>query len=282
MADHDAGAGRLPGATPAWPSAHAFAGLDFEAGKDAPSTERARERVRSASIAAAPRPPIAEQTVGEERGRSCFLKNGLEEVLLSVALGHALRGTRSGFAQLSKDVLQTVLRAEVEKSFWATRRAQGLVTPPPQSPPPIPGAPQKYRAPPPVLRRTRVAGRTESRPRMSQPRFAREGSEDLEREWEAVCASAEHVVASPEPAGALAPQALFSFTAFDSFVNGIDYDACDEGASCYDACDGASCCAGADVSPTYSVTPPSVFQSPASIRRAGSRQYRDASPSHGS
>ena len=35
-----AAAGRLSGATPAWPSEHAFAGLDIEADQDAPSREQ--------------------------------------------------------------------------------------------------------------------------------------------------------------------------------------------------------------------------------------------------
>ena len=106
--------------------------------------------------------PGVEQPAGEEAalGSSCFLHHGVEDLLLALALGYALRGTRSVLAQLSLDILQRVLRDQVEQSYWATRSQLGLVTPLPRSPMEIadnPGA-LVWNAPPRVLRRTRVRG----------------------------------------------------------------------------------------------------------------------------
>ena len=53
----------------------------------------------------------------------------LHEVLIMIALGHGLRGSKSELALLSKDIIQNVLAPEIEKCYWKSREAIGLLTP---------------------------------------------------------------------------------------------------------------------------------------------------------
>ncbi len=54
----------------------------------------------------------------------------LQDVLLTVALGHSLTGTDSLFATLSKDIMQNILAVEIETCYWKSRLDIGLLTPP--------------------------------------------------------------------------------------------------------------------------------------------------------
>jgi hypothetical protein len=54
----------------------------------------------------------------------------LQDVLLTVALGHSLSGSKSIFATLSKDILQNILAVEIETCYWKSRLDIGLLTPP--------------------------------------------------------------------------------------------------------------------------------------------------------
>ncbi len=54
----------------------------------------------------------------------------LQDILLTVALGHSLPGTSSVFATLSKDIMQNILAVEIEACYWKSRLDIGLLTPP--------------------------------------------------------------------------------------------------------------------------------------------------------
>jgi hypothetical protein len=53
----------------------------------------------------------------------------LEDVLLNLALGHGLAGSKSVLTMLPKDIVQRFLAKEVEKCYWNSRRSSGLLTP---------------------------------------------------------------------------------------------------------------------------------------------------------
>jgi hypothetical protein len=54
----------------------------------------------------------------------------LEDVLLVVALGHGLEGSKSKLTMLPKDIVQRILVREIEKCYWNSRQMIGLLTPP--------------------------------------------------------------------------------------------------------------------------------------------------------
>jgi hypothetical protein len=55
----------------------------------------------------------------------------VQDVLLQVALGHSLLGSKSCLAALSKDIIQHALATAIEESYWEIRSQEGLLTPKP-------------------------------------------------------------------------------------------------------------------------------------------------------
>ena len=53
----------------------------------------------------------------------------LQDVLLVIALGHDLAGSKSVLAMLPKEIVQSVLAREIEKCYWDSRFSIGLLTP---------------------------------------------------------------------------------------------------------------------------------------------------------
>ena len=53
----------------------------------------------------------------------------LQDILLTISLGHSLSDTKSVFAMLSNDIMQNILAVEIEASYWKTRLDTGLMTP---------------------------------------------------------------------------------------------------------------------------------------------------------
>jgi hypothetical protein len=53
----------------------------------------------------------------------------LEDVLLTVALGHGLAGSKSLLTMIPKDIVQRILAQEIEKCYWNSRLSIGLLTP---------------------------------------------------------------------------------------------------------------------------------------------------------
>ncbi len=73
----------------------------------------------------------AEQERGNQEDEACsFGGSTQEDMLLLVAMGHALRGSQSPLALLSKDLLEHFLAPIISQAFWQSRCAAGLVTPP--------------------------------------------------------------------------------------------------------------------------------------------------------
>jgi hypothetical protein len=53
----------------------------------------------------------------------------LQDVLLVIALGHDLEGSKSLFAMLPKEIMQSILAREIERCYWDFRSSIGLLTP---------------------------------------------------------------------------------------------------------------------------------------------------------
>ncbi len=92
------------------------------------------------------RAPVARHTLPEIRRSSKNLQAAIypipktmlfkesvhiQDVLLQVALGHSLLGSRSCLAALSKDILQNTLATAIEEAYWESRSQEGLLTPKP-------------------------------------------------------------------------------------------------------------------------------------------------------
>jgi hypothetical protein len=54
----------------------------------------------------------------------------LEDVLLVVALGHDLVGSKSVLKILPREIIHSILSREIERCYWDSRRSIGLLTPP--------------------------------------------------------------------------------------------------------------------------------------------------------
>ena len=88
---------------------------------------------------------------------SCFAQIDLEAILLELALGHALKASRSRLARLPREVVEHCLVQQVRCLFMQHLRCRGFLTPVEflqasmlSQPAPL------YRQPPPLVRRVRV------------------------------------------------------------------------------------------------------------------------------
>jgi hypothetical protein len=77
-----------------------------------------------------PVPPLVVQEEFQAYDETGFGGSTQDEVLLLIAMGHALHGSQSLLALLSKDLLQHALAPAISEAFWSARLAAGLVTPP--------------------------------------------------------------------------------------------------------------------------------------------------------
>ncbi len=71
-------------------------------------------------------PPINPEMLFEESVH-------VQDILLQVALGHSLIGSKSCLAGLSKDIIQHALAKAIEESYWKSRSQEGLLTPKPMA-----------------------------------------------------------------------------------------------------------------------------------------------------
>jgi len=64
-----------------------------------------------------------------EDERTGFGDCNLEDILLTLCLGHALKGSNSPLASLTPDFLRNLLAPTVSEVYWEARSSSGLVTP---------------------------------------------------------------------------------------------------------------------------------------------------------
>ena len=88
---------------------------------------------------------------------SCFAQIDLEAILLELALGHALKASRSQLARLPREVLQHCLVQHVRCLFMQDLRCRGFLTPVESLQASMLSQPASLsRQPPPLVRRVRV------------------------------------------------------------------------------------------------------------------------------